>query len=150
MWILQTILKITPARHTLKFSAVSPCRYTPPPPPASLHAIQICGVKLWPIANCITRNNLLFAKSKECEMIKAAIMASFFTAKAKWWPSYEPTREKVHPSTHSARVKDADAQHTHSTGSCVTSPALQFQNLGVLRKMRQIWISTLNEGAIAA
>ena len=113
---------------------VPPCRYTPPPPPASLHAIQICGVKLWPIANCITRNNLLFAKSKECEMIKAAIMAYFFTAKAKWWPSYEPTREKVHPSTHSARVKDADAQHTHSTGSCVTSPALQFWKFRRVKK----------------
>ena len=64
--------------------SVPPCRYTPPPPPpASLHAIQICGVKLWPIANCITRNNLLFAKSKECEMIKAAIMAYFFYSKSK-------------------------------------------------------------------
>ena len=147
MWILQTILKITPARPTLKFSAVSPCRYTPPPPPASLHAIQICGVKLWPIANCITRNNLLFAKSKECEMIKAAIMAYFFLQQK------QNSHDGVLMSlliAHSARVKDTDAQHTQSTVSCVTSPALQFQNLGVLRKMRQIWISTLNEGAIAA
>ena len=64
------------------------------------------------------------------------MVALFFTAKEKQslWPSFEPMREKVQPATHSARVKDADAQHTHSTGSWVTSLALQFPKIRCVEK----------------
>ena len=134
MWILQTILKITPARPTLKFSAVSPCRYT------THHHRRLfmqfkyvalnCG-RL--IANCITRNNLLFAKCVKW-------------LKQHWWPTFLQQKQNSHYGLLSslwekrcnlpliAQELKTLMHSTHSTGSWVTSLALQFPKIRCVEK----------------
>ena len=139
MWILQTILKITPARPTLKFSAVSPCRYT------THHHRRLfmqfkyvalnCG-RL--IANCITRNNLLFAKCVKW-------------LKQHWWPTFLQQKQNSHYGLLSSLWEKRcnlpliaqelkTLMHSTHTAQGAGSPhwRFNFKKLSVLRKMSQI------------